>query len=100
MKASFSVTGHDVETGIYISYLVTFMSVAILIAGVPLVVATVLGLIVSVFQATTQIQDQTLSQTIKIVAIVVVLLFLGGSLFSPLLVNTQAVFNTISKIGR
>lgn len=86
------------DTGIYISYLVTFMSTAATIAGVPLLIATALGLVVSIFQATTQIQDQSLSQTIKIGAIAMVLLAMGGTLFSPLMINTEAVFRTISDI--
>ena len=73
-------------------YLVAFMLDVGLLAGVPLAVATLSGLIVSFFQAITQIQDQSLSQTIKIAAIVVVLLAFGTFLTAPLLSLTSTVF--------
>jgi type III secretory pathway component EscS len=74
------------------SYLVAFMLDISLLAGVPLAVATLVGLLISFFQAVTQIQDQTLSQTVKIAAIVVVLLATGTSLVGPLMMSTQEVF--------
>ncbi|KAB7613602.1 flagellar biosynthetic protein FliQ [Amylibacter sp. SFDW26] len=80
-------------------YLTSFMMDVILLAGVPLAVATVCGLLVSVFQAVTQIQDQTLSQTVKIAAIVGVLLGFGGSLVSPLIQNTMKLFDEFGQLG-
>lgn len=79
-------------------YLVAFMLDVALLAGVPLAVATLSGLIISFFQAITQIQDQTLSQTIKITAIVVVLLAFGTFLTSPLLSLTRTVFENFHTI--
>ena len=74
------------------SYLVSFMLDIALLAGVPLAVATVVGLIISFLQAITQIQDQTLSQTVKIASIVIILLAMGGSLVAPLMTSTKQVF--------
>lgn len=84
----------------FTGYLVTFMMNTVILAGVPLGVATVAGLIVSFFQAITQIQDQTLSQTIKIVAIVVVLLTMGGTIVTPLLNSTKMMFTDFGEITR
>ena len=81
------------------AYLVTFMLNVVLLAGVPLAVATVAGLTVSIFQAVTQIQDQTLSQTVKIIAISVVLLVFGGALVGPLLQNTHELFSNFGTMG-
>jgi len=50
------------------------MSLAVKIAGPLLLVALVLGVLVSVFQAVTQIQEQTLIFVPKILAIFVTLL--------------------------
>jgi type III secretory pathway component EscS len=36
------------------------------------------GIIVAIFQAATQIQEQTLSFTIKLVAVTLTLMFMGG----------------------
>lgn len=49
-----------------------------LLVGAPvLVVSLLVGLIISIFQAMTQIQEQTLSFIPKIIAIAVVLVLLG-----------------------
>ena len=74
------------------SLLVAFMMDTIILAGIPLAAATVIGLVVSFFQAITQIQDQTFSQTVKIACIVFVLLAFGRALTSPLLNSTMKVF--------
>ena len=81
----------DVDTS-FGTYLVAFMLDISLLAGVPLAVATIVGLLISFFQAVTQIQDQTLSQTLKIAAIVVVLLAMGTSLVGPLMSSTREGF--------
>lgn len=81
------------------SYLVAFMVDVIILAGIPLGVATVCGLLVSVFQAVTQIQDQTLAQTVKIIAIVVVLLGFGDVLVAPLLQSSITLFDEFGGFG-
>ena len=81
----------DVDTS-FGTYLVAFMLDISLLAGVPLAVATIVGLLISFFQAVTQLQDQTLSQTLKIAAIVVVLLAMGTSLVGPLMRSPREVF--------
>ncbi|WP_296428253.1 flagellar biosynthetic protein FliQ [Yoonia sp.] len=80
------------------SLLVRFMLDVLLLAGVPLAVATLMGLIISFFQAVTQIQDQTLSQTVKIASIAVVLLAAGTSLAGPLMTSTREIFNDFDVI--
>lgn len=80
--------------------LVAFVMNTAIIAGAPLLVATAVGLIVSIFQAITQIQDQTLSQTVKIFAIGFVFLAFGGALVSPLIVISAELFDTFATIGR
>jgi len=81
-------------------YLVAFMMDVIILAGIPLAVATIIGLLVSIFQAVTQIQDQTLSQTIKIAAIVGVLIGFGSTLVSPLVLSSAQIFNEFGQFGR
>lgn len=78
----------------FIQVLITFMTAVAVAAGIPLAVATVVGLVISFFQAITQIQDQTLGQTVKIVAIAFTFLVLGGTLAAPLLQASIQVFDT------
>lgn len=55
----------------------TFMLIA-LIAGVPVLISMAVGLLISIFQATTQIQEQTLTFVPKLVTVVVVLILLAS----------------------
>lgn len=86
--------------GIYSTKLIEFMLDAAILAGIPLAVATATGLIVSFFQAITQIQDQTLSQTIKITAIALVLLSMSSFLTGPLMSSTAALFDAFPQYVR
>ncbi len=54
------------------------LSVIILVAMPPLLVSVGMGLLISVFQATTQIHDQTLSFVPKILGVLITLLLFGG----------------------
>ena len=54
----------------------------LLISGPLLLLALVVGLFVSIFQATTQIQEQTLAFIPKIVAVLVGLIFFGPWMLS------------------
>lgn len=88
------------EVSDYSAHLVRLMLDVALLGGVPLAVATLAGLVIAFFQAITQIQDQTLSQTVKIVSIALTLLFFGTALTAPLLVSTQTLFDTFAQIVR
>ncbi len=78
----------------FLQQVILFMTAVALLAGVPLAVATVVGLIISFFQAVTQIQDQTLAQTVKIAAIALTFMVMGGTLMAPLVEASISVFDT------
>jgi flagellar biosynthetic protein FliQ len=67
----------------------------VVLAGPILFAALVVGLVVAIFQAITSIQEQTLTFVPKIFAILLVLAFLGGWMFSSLRDYTIALFRTI-----
>jgi type III secretory pathway component EscS len=83
-----------------IGQLVAFTLDASFLAGVPLAAATGCGLIISILQAITQIQDQSLAQTAKIVTIGFVLLSFGGWLVTPLVISSAVLFDTFATIGQ
>ena len=58
------------------------MSVAITLAAPILLISIIVGLAVSIFQATTHIQEQTLTFVPKVLSIVGVLLLLGSWMLS------------------
>lgn len=50
----------------------------LILSAPPILVSMFFGIIVAIFQAATQIQEQTLSFTIKLVAVTLTLMFLGS----------------------
>ncbi|NGX55102.1 MAG: Flagellar biosynthetic protein FliQ [Chlamydiae bacterium] len=50
----------------------------LLISGPPIIFASVIGLFVAIFQAATQIQEQTLSFAVKLVAVMATVILMGG----------------------
>ncbi|MDM5316516.1 flagellar biosynthesis protein FliQ [Fictibacillus sp. b24] len=74
------------EKGVYMT---------LLLCGPLLALALVVGLIVSIFQATTQIQEQTLAFIPKIVAVLVGLVFFGPWMLSQILGFTSNIFQNL-----
>ncbi len=70
----------------------------LILSAPPLIASLVLGLIIGVFQAATQVQDQTVSFVPKLVVVVVVLIALGPLLGAQLLRFTQAIFAALPLI--
>lgn len=71
------------------------MSLALKIAGPLLLVALVVGLLISVFQAVTQIQEQSLSLIPKIAAVGVVIVLMGPWMLGQLVSYTTALYTSI-----
>ncbi|MBU0928908.1 MAG: flagellar biosynthesis protein FliQ [Spirochaetes bacterium] len=67
----------------------------VMLAAPVLLTALVVGLIVSILQATTSIQEQTLTFVPKIAAIMLVLSLLGGWMFTSLAEYTKRLFDMI-----
>lgn len=67
-----------------------------LVGGPILAVSLVVGLLISVFQAMTQIQEQTLAFIPKILAIMLVLLLMGPWMLRVLITFTTNLFNQIA----
>ncbi|BEP29363.1 flagellar biosynthesis protein FliQ [Helicovermis profundi] len=58
-----------------------------------LVVALIVGLMIAIFQATTQIQEQTLAFVPKVLAIFLTLMFVGPWILKTLVDFTLMIFN-------
>jgi flagellar biosynthetic protein FliQ len=72
----------------------------LMIAGPFLIFALVVGLIVAILQASTSIQEQTLTFVPKLIAILAVLAFFGGWMFSSLGQYTINLFMQIPDMAR
>ncbi|KON89076.1 MULTISPECIES: flagellar biosynthesis protein FliQ [Bacillales] len=69
----------------------------LLICGPLLILALVVGLVVSIFQATTQIQEQTLAFIPKIVAVLVGVVFFGPWMLSHMLSYANEIFSNLTR---
>jgi flagellar biosynthetic protein FliQ len=70
----------------------------LIIAGPILLIGMAVGLIVAIFQATTSIQEQTLTFVPKMAAILLGLVLFGGFLLNSLVSYTERLFSMISTI--
>ena len=76
------------------------IAVILMTSGPLLIVALVTGLSVSIFQATTQIQEQTLAFVPKIVAVLVGIIFFGPWMISRVTSFAADIFgNLVRYIG-
>jgi flagellar biosynthetic protein FliQ len=66
------------------------------ISGPALLVGMLVGLVISIFQATTQIQEQTLSFVPKLLAIFLTLILAGNFMLNLLLNFTEMIFKMIA----
>lgn len=66
----------------------------------PLVGAVVVGLLVGVLQAATQIQDQSIPQTFKLIVVLAVVTFAGSLLAVPLVRQTVYLLDNFSLMTR
>ncbi|MGG3495384.1 flagellar biosynthesis protein FliQ [Peribacillus simplex] len=69
----------------------------LIIAGPLMVIALIVGLLVSIFQATTQIQEQTLAFVPKIVAVLLGLIILAPWMLSHLLSYANEIFSNLNR---
>jgi flagellar biosynthesis protein FliQ len=70
----------------------------LIVAGPILLVGMAVGLIVAIFQATTSIQEQTLTFVPKMAAILLALVLFGRILLDSLVNYTVRLFSMISQI--
>lgn len=71
------------------------MKVALLLAGPLLLVALITGLVISILQAATQINEMTLSFIPKILAVVLTLMIAGPWMLNVLIDYVKTLFSNI-----
>ncbi len=69
----------------------------LIISGPPILFASIIGIFVAIFQAATQIQEQTLSFAIKMVAVMGTILMMGGWLGSLIYQFASQIFRNFYK---
>ena len=81
-----------------VSLIVDMMGITMKVAMPMLLVGLIVGLAVSVFQAVTQIQEQTLSFIPKILGLVGVIVILGPWMLGTLLSWTTQLWSSIPSV--
>lgn len=81
-----------------LSILKDALTTALLIASPLLITATVVGLLIAILQATTQIQEQTLTFVPKLLVTSLVGLLAGSWIIKTLLSFTTKIFEIIANI--
>ncbi|MDH2435708.1 type III secretory protein EscS [Pokkaliibacter plantistimulans] len=76
------------------------MVLVVMLSAPPLLVAVLVGVIVSLLQALMQVQDQTLPFAIKLVAVGITLALTGRWLGVEIIQFTTQMFNLIATTGR
>lgn len=72
----------------------------LMVAGPILIISLIVGLIISIFQATTQIQEQTLTFVPKLITIILVLVIGGPWMLNKLVILTTELFNMVATITK
>jgi flagellar biosynthetic protein FliQ len=70
----------------------------LMVAGPILIISILVGLIISIFQATTQIQEQTLTFVPKLIAVAIIGVITGSWMLHQLVNFTERIFTYIANI--
>ncbi len=88
------------DTGQY-SFLMQQTLLLVMWLSLPVLgVAAAVGLIIGLLQAVTQIQDQSLPQVVKLVAVLVTVAVMGPVLAGPMLHHTEDILDQIPALTR
>jgi type III secretion HrpO family protein len=68
------------------------MLLILILSAPPILISLFFGILVAIFQAATQIQEQTLSFTIKLVAVILTLMFMGEWLGAQIMSFSVNIF--------
>ena len=70
--------------------------VAIKLGGPMLILSMAVGVLIAIFQAVTQIHEQTISFILKLIVVILVLLIGGGWMMETLLEYTREIFTLMA----
>lgn len=69
----------------------------LILSAPPILISMGLGLLVAIFQAATQIQEQTLSFVVKLVAVILTIMLMGGFLSDQIMSFANLIFQNFYK---
>jgi type III secretion protein S len=71
----------------------------LLMSAPPILIATVLGLVIAIFQAATQIQEQNLSFVVKLTAVIFTIMGMAGFIGGSIMQYTLTIFTQFPRWG-
>jgi type III secretion protein S len=83
-----------------LTQLQAMLSIVLYMALPPLLGAMAVGLVVGILQAVTQVQDQSLPITFKLLIVIVILALAGPLLTLPLVRQTEQIFDAFPAMTR
>ncbi len=86
------------DTNAIISILREGLFLVLLISAGPMLVSLMIGLVVSMFQAVTQVQEQTLSYVPKLIGVFLTIAILGPWMIAQAVRFAQTLFDTIALV--
>jgi len=81
-----------------VHYGVDALKMVLMLSMPMLLVALVVGVAISLFQAVTQIQEMTLTFVPKIIAVFLILVLAAGWMIEKMVAYTQHIFNSIPSL--
>ncbi|HPB83160.1 MAG TPA: flagellar biosynthesis protein FliQ, partial [Spirochaetota bacterium] len=75
------------------------LMVTVVVSAPVLGIGMIVGLVISIFQTTTSIQEQTLTFVPKIIAIFIAIVVFASWMIHTLVTYTKNIFGMVSKIG-
>ncbi|MBR0647778.1 type III secretion system export apparatus subunit SctS [Plastoroseomonas hellenica] len=88
------------DHGAFVSHLQQTLTLVLWLSLPVLGVAAAVGLVVGLLQAVTQIQDQSLPQTAKLIAVLLTIVIAGPLLAGPLLRQAERVMTDFPTLSR
>lgn len=85
---------------IYVQLASEALWLVIILSLLPLLASLVVGLLISFFQALTQIQEQTLTFVPKIIVTIIVILITANYMLYRLTIFSERIFNMMIDVGR
>ncbi len=69
----------------------------LILSAPPILISMAFGILVAIVQAATQIQEQTLSFTVKLIAVIFTIMYMGGWLGAQIMQFTKNIFYNFPK---
>ena len=86
------------DPGLILDFSIKSVLLVLLLSLPPILVATIVGLLVSLVQALTQIQEQTLSFAVKLIAVTITVLITATWMSNEIFSFTVALFDEFPKM--